>query len=127
MFQQGFADGGLAIRAETSGSLSVMRTGVDSYFGTSTTISANAWTHIALVYYSGVLKCYINGTADSQTSTTSANWTTSGNEFILGTRWNGGAISNPMTGYLDDFRISNMARYTSNFTAPAEPFADKGQ
>ena len=127
MFQQGFADGGLAIRAETSGSLSVMRTGVDSYFSTSTTISANAWTHIALVYYSGVLKCYINGTADSQTSTTSANWTTSGNEFILGTRWNGGAISNPMTGYLDDFRVSKMARYTSNFTAPTEPFPSKGQ
>ena len=127
MFQQGFADGGLAIRAETSGSLSVMRSGVSSYFSTSTTISANVWTHIALVYYNGVLKCYINGTADSQTSTTSANWTTSGNEFILGTRWNGGAISNPMTGYLDDFRISNMARYTSNFTAPSAPFADKGQ
>ena len=127
MFQQGFADGGLAIRAETSGSLSVMRSGVDSYFSTSTTISANAWTHIALVYYSGVLKCYINGTADSQTSTTSANWTTSGNEFILGTRWNGGAISNPMTGYLDDFRISHMARYTSNFTAPSAPFPDKGE
>ena len=127
MFQQGFADGGLAIRAETSGSLSVMRSGVDSYFSTSTTISANVWTHIALVYYNGVLKCYINGTADSQTSTTSANWTTSGNEFILGTRWNGGAISNPMTGYLDDFRVSKMARYTSNFTAPTEPFPSKGQ
>jgi hypothetical protein len=127
LFQQGFADGGLSIRAETSGSLTVAKTGVSSYFSTNTTISANVWTHIALVYYNGVLKCYINGTADAQTSTTSADWTTSGNEFILGTRWSGGAINNPMTGYIDDFRISTLARYTSNFTAPTAAFADKGQ
>jgi hypothetical protein len=127
LFQQGFADGGLSIRAETSGSLTVAKTGVSSYFSTNTTISANVWTHIALVYYNGVLKCYINGTADAQTSTTSADWTTSGNEFILGTRWLGGAINNPMTGYIDDFRISTLARYTSNFTAPTAAFADKGQ
>jgi hypothetical protein len=30
-------------------------------------------------------------------------------------------------GYIDDFRISSMARYVSNFTPPTEPFADKGR
>ena len=127
LFQQGFASGGLSARIETDGTLSLDRIDVSNYFGTSTTISANAWTHIALVYYSGVFKCYINGTADSQTSTTSANWTTSGDEFILGARYANGSANNPMTGYLDDFRISNFSRYTSNFTAPDEPFPDQGQ
>jgi len=35
--------------------------------------------------------------------------------------------SQRVTGYFDDFRISRMARYTSNFTAPTKAFADKGQ
>ena len=127
LFQQGFAAGGLSARIETDGTLSLDKIDVSNYLGTSTTISANAWTHIALVYYSGVFKCYINGTADNQTSTTSANWTTSGDEFILGGRYANGASNNPMTGYLDEFRISAFARYTSNFTVQAEQFADQGQ
>ena len=127
LFQQGLASGGLSMRIETDGSLTVSKTSVSNYFSTSTTISANAWTHIALVYYSGVLKCYINGTADSATSTTSVNWTGTGNEFILGARYASGSIDLPMTGYLDDFRISDFARYTANFTAPTKPFPDQGQ
>jgi len=127
LFQQSFANGGLSMRIETDGTLTVSKTGVSNYLGTSTTISANAWAHIALVYYNGVLKCYINGTADSATSTTSVNWVASGGEFILGARFFNGSIDLPMTGYLDEFRISAFARYTSNFTVQAEQFADQGQ
>ena len=45
---------------------------------------------------------------------------------MLGARYNSAGTNNGQ-GYWEDVRVSKMARYTSNFTAPAEPFADKGQ
>ena len=95
------------------------------YYGTSeadasVSPSANTWYHVAYVRSSGVTKLYVNGTSViSQNDTT--NYTNK--FFVIG---GGYSSSFLMDGYIDDFRISHMARYTSNFTAPAEPFADKG-
>jgi len=106
-------------------------TGYTSFF-TSGEFSANNWHHVALVRdTSNVIKCYLNGTASGTTVTDATAFIATNNIFIIGGESSGapsgGAIAHGWDGYVDDFRISDFARYTSNFTAPAEPFADKGQ
>ena len=88
---------------------------------TSNPPSTNTWFHIAFVRASGVSKVYIDGVEVlSENDTT--NYT---NKFFV----IGGAYSSSflMDGYIDEIRISRMARYTSNFTAPSAAFPDKGQ
>ena len=106
--------------------------------GTSTTYTSfftggeftvNNWHHVALVRdTSNVIKCYLNGTASSTTITDATAFVATNNIFIIGGEYGGlTSISHGWDGYVDEFRISDFARYTSNFTAPSEPFADKGQ
>ena len=96
------------------------------YYGTSeadasVSPSADTWYHVAYVRSSGVTKLYVDGTSViSQNDTT--NYTNT--FFVIG---GGYSSSFLMDGYIDEFRISHMARYTSNFTAPTAAFADKGQ
>ena len=92
------------------------------YAGTSNIASANpavstgAWTHIALVRYSGTLKMYINGTAESDTASHSGQFGRS-HTMYFGDQHGGGAGAPQY--YMDDLRITKgLARYTSNFTAP---------
>jgi len=86
------------------------------------TFSNNTWTHVAISRASGTTKYFIDGTQTASVSDTS-NWVAG--DFTIGGRY--AASGNSHNGYIDDFRVSMMARYTSNFTAPSEPFADKGQ
>ena len=96
------------------------------YYGTSeadasVSPSANTWYHVAYVRSSGVTKLYVDGTSViSQSDTTDYTNTF----FVIG---GGYSSSFLMDGYIDEFRTSHMARYTSNFTAPTAAFADKGQ
>ena len=97
------------------------------FFGGADRINANAatptneWVHIAVVRNGSTTTLYQNGTSLG-TSTTVTTFTEGA--LRIGNRYSGDYY---MQGYVDDFRVSNMARYTGNFTAPAEPFADKGQ
>ena len=89
---------------------------------TTGTISANTWTHVALVRNgtgSGNIKIYVNGTADATTATNTASFTRT--SASIGDDW--GTRSNlQYFGYADDIRISNFARYTATFTPPAAAF-----
>jgi hypothetical protein len=79
----------------------------------------NAWTHIAGVRDSGVVKLYFNGVAlaDQETILSSMGKSDAIFEF--------GSISAPLVGYIDDIRITKgIARYTANFTPPTLPFPD---
>jgi Concanavalin A-like lectin/glucanases superfamily len=91
---------------------------------TTSTVSLNTWTHIALVRNGTSFKIYINGTdggsSSSPTTSSSAIANFSDDFRIGGARWNGG--SDVFQGYMDDFRISKYARYTANFTAPTAAF-----
>ena len=79
---------------------------------------ANNWIHIAVVR-SGTgtnnIKAYINGTQ-------SGTGKTSNNDLIgkvnIGTELYNGAGSWFTQGYIQDFRVSSIARYTANFTPP---------
>jgi hypothetical protein len=80
----------------------------------------NNWIHIAVVR-SGTgtnnIKAYINGTQ-------SGTGKTSNNDLIgkvnIGTELYNGAGSWFTQGYIQDFRVSSIARYTANFTPPTE-------
>ena len=72
----------------------------------------NTWYHVAMVRNSGTTKLYVDGTeylsASDNTDYTDV-------YFVIG-GWYSTAYL--MDGYIDDFRITRKARYTSNFTAP---------
>ena len=128
VFQYGGADGALGSMVLTNQKIRVLSSAVAARLDTSGTINAQTWYHVAYVSYNGTLKVYINGTADSTTfDASSTTWTFTDTNIYVGARYYSSAVQLPFDGYLDEFRVSHFARYTSNFTAPSEPFADKGQ
>ena len=109
---------GFALSANNSGTYFINSTG-------GTTLDNDTFYHIALVKNGTSYKLYLNGTSDLS-ATSSSNIDTGGYPWFLGTI-SGAESTYPSNGYMDEVRISKFARYTSNFTAPTEPFADKGQ
>ena len=110
-------------------SLIIASGAVNFYVGTTLkvdagSISANTFYHIALCRSGTDTKLFLDGTQIG--STFSSDTTNYLNTGILRVGTNR-AYSNDLAGYIDDFRISHMARYTSNFTAPTAAFPDKGQ
>jgi hypothetical protein len=92
--------------------------GWNGSYGTSGSFLANGqWIHIALVRQLNELKLYVNGTQNGSTRTYSGNITD-------GICRVGGYYDNTYGiygGNIDDFRVSNKAVYTSNFTPPTGP------
>ena len=87
--------------------------------------SANTWYHVAVCRSGTSTKLFIDGTQAGNTYSDSTVYTQPNDRCILGGYYD--SADYDFNGYIDEVRISKMARYTSNFTAPAEPFADKGQ
>ena len=108
-----------------------LRIGTPGYtnFFTGGEFTVNTWHHVALVRdTSNVIKCYLNGTASGTTLTSSTAFVATSGIFIIGGEWRSSTqIYHGWDGYVDDFRISRFARYTSNFTPSTEAFPDKGQ
>ena len=100
--------------------------------GTRTLYSAtvptlDTWYHLAWVREgsgSNESKLYINGTlASNGTGTVSTDFSNSNNLFLGqqgNASWRG--TTRDYEGYLDEIRISNVARYTSNFTPSTSHF-----
>jgi hypothetical protein len=95
----------------------------DTTISRSASLPLSTWMHIAMVKSGTTIKLFKNGVqqgADGTFSTISS---------FNGTLWIGRFhdytnISHDLDGYLDEFRITQTARYTSNFTPPAAPFPD---
>jgi hypothetical protein len=84
------------------------------------TVSATTWTHIAVVREgtsTNQTKIYINGTNDG-TGTVSTDFNQT-NSMYVGADRTGGSAANA---YMQDVRVTNYARYTTNFTAPTAAF-----
>jgi len=83
----------------------------------------NQWSHVAFVRNGTNFTSFLNGTivstrADIGTSAVNVGSVTY--QATIGAFPNG---SNDFNGYIDDFRITKgVARYTSNFTPPTQPF-----
>jgi len=83
-------------------------------------VTHNNWYHIAAVRYNSQMNLYIDGvsrgTKDSVTTNLSAQALTIGAYGANGT--------NALTGYTSNFRVSNSAIYTSNFTPSTTPLTN---
>ena len=103
--------------------------GADGNFFTGGEFTVNTWHHVAIVRdSSNVIKCYLNGTASGTTFTNSTAFLATEGIFYIGGEWaTSASVNHGWDGYIDDFRISKFARYTSNFTPSTEAFPDKGQ
>ena len=69
--------------------------------------------HIALVRHNAQTRLYVNGVQRGDTIADTVSWTS--------TDW---LVGDVFLGYVDEFRVSNTARYTANFT---NPYADLTQ
>jgi len=85
----------------------------------SITVTTDAWVHLAWVRSAGVVSMFVNGVLDG-VSATSATFGTTRPVRI------GADISaaNFFSGYIDDLRVSKVARYAVEFTPSAVPFLD---
>jgi len=90
----------------------------------SSAVTENTWTHIAIVRYSGSVKIYLGGTEGTSVTTNNfTSWPYTPHKLNIGCEQDNG--TNPFSGYLDEIRISKgIARWTSNFTPPAAPYSD---
>jgi hypothetical protein len=85
----------------------------------SSTVTTNTWYHFAVVRSGSTVTLYINGSSNA--SLTRSQTIGNGGDFYIGARQNEDLDFN---GWIDEFRISNIARYTAAFTAPTAPFTD---
>ncbi len=80
-------------------------------------LTAGTWYHIAITRSNGTLRAFIDGVlAGTQSGVYTSN----------GTLWLGTLKDLPGScyfhGYMDEVRISNVARWTSDFTPPTKPY-----
>jgi len=84
-----------------------------------TTISAGAWTHIAIARSAAVTSMWVGGTLQSTTYADTNNYPT--RPVAIGAYYGGATFFN---GYIDEVRISKgIARYTTTFTPATAAFA----
>jgi hypothetical protein len=80
------------------------------------------WTHLALTRAANLWTLWVNGAAEaSDAFAIDLAWTAGWQHYLLAGML--GATYSGFHGQLDEFRLSvGIARYTENFTPPAEPF-----
>lgn len=85
--------------------------------------SVNTWYHFAYVQSggnTGNIKVYIDGTQIGNTIAYGGDYKAH-NNLVIGGWYSGSYLLN---GYIDDFRITHKARYTSNFDVPTAAHPD---
>ena len=96
-------------------SLNLNNTAIDG----TTTVSQNAWHHVAWVKSGGTSKVYLDGVQELTTTVA----TSTPDVITIGSK--AGFFN--FVGYIDDLRITRgIARYAANFTPPTAAFPDVG-
>ena len=87
-------------------------------------LNAGQWYHVALCRSSGSTKLFVDGVQKGSTYTDSQTYVNGTNRPIIGADGNNPATSF-FNGYIDELRVSRVARYTANFTSPVIPFKNR--
>lgn len=92
-----------------------------SLIATVPSMAINTWHHVAIVRFNSINTIYLNGVSYGSNAMAITNEST--NYVTIGCAgWN--VPNGFFSGYIDDLRVSKVARYTSNFTSPTAPFPD---
>ena len=108
------------VRINPSNNIQIYYAGGPNYLFDGYNIPSSVWTHITVVRVSGILNLYINGILiDSVNFSSSVNavnpsYTLIGDDYNTGNNYY-------FVGNLDELSVSNIARYTSNFTPSTIP------
>lgn len=86
----------------------------------STALSSNTWYNIVVVRASGVTRLYINGVQSGSSYVDTNNYINT--PFVIGCYQP--SEQNGINGYIDEFRISDIARYTGTFTPQVDEFVN---
>ena len=85
--------------------------------GSSETLQANVWQHIAMVRNGTNWRLYVDGTLDAECTASGTVTDEMANGLRIGVHGGGGGYL--VDGWIDEFRFSKgIARWTSNFTPP---------
>ncbi len=79
----------------------------------------NQWVHVAVSHSGNSTKLFVNGILRQEDTSTNFNLTTSNAALNMASRYHSG-YSGKIIADLDQVRISNVARYTSNFSPTKE-------
>lgn len=106
--------------SSVGGIRSVLGTGTSAQaWNTSWTPVANTWYHIAITRSGNIIRIFIDGVLKN-TTTVTITVTPSTSPFAIGTSQT--VANSDFNGYIDEVRVSNIARYTENFTVPVSEF-----
>ncbi|RJR27994.1 hypothetical protein C4561_00620 [candidate division WWE3 bacterium] len=96
--------------------------------GSNTTITKSAWYHVAGVYDASAqtIDLYVNGTKDAvQIGSAGSSIDDNASLLYLGAKENtSGTLDTYLSGLVDETRISNTVRYTSDFVEPGFPHSN---
>ena len=90
-----------------------------------TDLGINTWYHVAVVRSGSTFRLFVNGVLDGSITPAVIGDPWSGLAVKLGAEGIGGEITVPGT-IMDEVRISNVARWTSNFTPPTSAYTGQG-
>ncbi|MFH1790266.1 MAG: LamG-like jellyroll fold domain-containing protein [bacterium] len=112
-YLQARSDGSLRFEVRNGGSNAQINSPASS-------ISTGQWHHVAAVYDGTYLHLFIDGISSATPISYSSGIQNGSADFYVSYT---GATS--FDGYLDEVRISNMARWTSNFVPPSSQYGSK--
>lgn len=124
-YYQGGVNNGFVIRIENDGLISILLTNgstIRKRLSTSTqAIKVNCWQHICIMYKNCNLSFYIDGKLINSLIDYEADINGTGRDLILGGGWEND-YTRTSNHRIDEFRISNVARWTDDFKLPTEPY-----
>lgn len=78
---------------------------------------ANTWSHVAAVRSNGQVSLYVNGNQTGPLANTNA-YSMAGFIACIGSQ----GTNLYYKGYMDEIRVSNVARWTESFVPPTQPY-----
>lgn len=122
IFNIGLYNTGILIRYQTIDPDSLYIKGKFYNWNPFLNVAHNTWSHIALVRNSGNIKMFVNGINKLTNVTDNSDLGSTGVVLIGASAHN---FYESFNGYIDEVRITKgVARYTSDFSPPKEPFPD---